>query len=125
MAIQLEFISLVVPRKTIEAKYPGGWEKCLLDHQSIMGEFGRVWFDDHLFRDGVMNPNDMYALLDEWQALGFNTERNALTDNKWTDVCVVEAMFDDSSIPCDWIKLDGASAYLKGTEKGQIVGRPD
>ena len=69
-----------------------------------MGEFGHVWFDDHLFRDGVMN---------------------ASTDNKWTDVCVVEAMFDDSSIPCDWIEIDGASAYLKGTEKGQIVGRPD
>ena len=61
MAIQLEFIDLVVPRSVIEAMYPGGWDGCLSDHRSLIG--GRVWFDEYLFRDGAMNPTDIKALV--------------------------------------------------------------
>ena len=121
MAIKLEFINLVVPRKTIEEKYPGGWEQCLIDHKNLIG--GRVWFDDHLFRDGAMNPRDMYSTLDEWEELGFNIKVNESTNHKWTDLCVVEAMFPEHSAVCDWLEVDGDSAYLKGTPKGAIIGR--
>ena len=61
MAIQLEFINLIVPIDTIKAKYPGGWEACLEDHKDAIG--GRIWYDDYLFRDGAMSPMDMQFLV--------------------------------------------------------------
>lgn len=73
MAIQLEFINFIVPRTRIEQKYPGGWEQCLSDHKELIG--GRVWYDDHLFRDGAMNPMDIDVLLEKWSMKGFTTHQ--------------------------------------------------
>jgi hypothetical protein len=69
MAIALEHINFIVRRLTIEEKYPGGWEQCLIDHASSLGT--RVWYDEHLFRDGAMNPIDMENLVNAWRDIGF------------------------------------------------------
>jgi hypothetical protein len=69
MAIATEFIDFIVPIKVIEQKYPGGWEQCLEDHKDLIG--GRVWYDEHLFRDGAMNPMDIERLVNDWTDLGF------------------------------------------------------
>ena len=69
MAVALEFIDFIVPIALIRAKYRGGWEKCLQDHSRLIG--GRVWYDEHLFRDGAMSPRDIQSLIDEWEGLGF------------------------------------------------------
>lgn len=69
MAVALEFIDFVVPIALIRQKYPGGWEQCLKDHERLIG--ARVWFDDHLLRDGAMNPRDIESLVEEWSDLGF------------------------------------------------------
>ena len=61
MAIKLEFFDFIVPIKTIKKKYPGGWGQCLKDHDGDIG--GRVWYDEHLFRDGAMSPNDIAYLV--------------------------------------------------------------
>jgi hypothetical protein len=45
MAVELEFINLIVPIALIKQKYPGGWEQCLDDHANLIG--GRVWYDEH------------------------------------------------------------------------------
>ena len=52
MAIKLQFFDFIVPIKTIKKKYPGGWVQCLKDHDGDIG--GRVWYDEHLFRDGAV-----------------------------------------------------------------------
>ena len=52
--MNLEFINLIIPRDRIEAVYNGGWDQFVSDNQSAIG--GRVWFDDHLMRDGAMSP---------------------------------------------------------------------
>ena len=57
MAVALEFLNLVIPIKKIEQHYEGGWEQYLDDHQHLIGR--RIWFDDHLMRDGAMSPGDM------------------------------------------------------------------
>ena len=57
MAIKLQFFDFIVTIKTIKKKYPGGWNQCLKDHNNLIG--GRVWYDEHLFRDGAMSPNDI------------------------------------------------------------------
>ena len=69
MAIATEFIDFIVPIETIRQKYPGGWEQCLKDHENLMN--GRVWFDEHLFRDGAMGPLDIESIVERWEAMGF------------------------------------------------------
>jgi hypothetical protein len=123
MAIALEFLDFVVPIDVIRAKYPGGWEQCLRDHQSLIG--GRVWYDEHLFRDGAMNPMDIRSLVERWTELGFVPMVSRDGKTVWNDVCVVEWMFGGPTIPCDWLALGphGPSAYLRGTAPGPVISR--
>jgi len=51
------FINLIIPRDRIEAVYDGGWDEFASDNHSVFGR--RIWFDDHLMRDGAMSPGDM------------------------------------------------------------------
>ncbi len=123
MAIALEFIDFVVPIAVIRSKYPGGWEQCLKDHKGIVG--GRLWFDDHLMRDGAMNPNDIDHLVEHWSSLGFQALEECDGIQVWKDFCVVESLFGGATLTCDWLAIgdDGCSAYLLGTEPGIVVGR--
>ena len=121
MAIELEFINLIVPRSIIEEKYPGGWEQCLADYEGVIG--GRVWYDEYLFRDGAMNPRDITYLVEEWGNMGFHTHDGGDTPVKWVDVCVVEGMFGGATLPCDWIEVDRDGAYLKNKPKGEVISR--
>ena len=121
MAIALEFIDFIVPIATIKAKYPGGREQCLKDHEDCID--GRVWFDEHLFRDGAMNPYDIEALVEKWTLLGFKPRQEVNGVLHWKDLCVAEWMFGGATLECDWLEYGfrGRSAYLKGTEPGEIV----
>lgn len=125
MAIQLEFIDFIVPRSVIKEKYPGGWVQCLKDHETLIG--GRVWYDEHLFRDGAMNPMDIESLVNEWQRLGFNThkENEDGMPIEWLDVCVCEGLLGGPTLKCDWLYLDfdTQTATLKGYNQTQSVGR--
>lgn len=123
MAIALEFIDFIVPISTIREKYAGGWEQCLTDHAVLIGE--RVWYDDHLLRDGAMSPMAIASLVDEWESLGFQTTEIIEGERVWKDVCVVESMFGGSTLACGWLEFDPEQrmAYLKGTSPGEIVGR--
>ena len=123
MAVKLECINFIVPIELIKQKYPGGWEQCLEDHKNLLGPYGRVWFDEYLFRDGAMNPSDIGCLLTEWQALGFHTHDGGDSPSRWVDICVVETMFGGATMPCDWIEVDGDCAFYKGTAKGAVIGR--
>ncbi len=123
MAIALEFIDFVVPIALIREKYPGGFEKCLEDHGSLIG--GRVWFDEHLLRDGAMNPRSIELLLKEWEGLGFQPTLMIDGNLVWNECCVIESLLGGPTLPCDWLELssDGRSAWLKGTIPGSIKGR--
>jgi hypothetical protein len=123
MAIALEFIDFIVPISVIHQKYPGGWDQCLKDHEPLIG--GRVWFDDHLLRDGAMNPRDIESLIEEWTALGFQPTEERDGEKVWKDCCVVESMFGGATLPCDWLEIgdDVRSAWLKDTTPGPIKKR--
>ena len=125
MSVASEFIDFIVPIKTIEEKYPGGWVQCLEDYAYAIG--GRVWYDEHLFRDGAMNPMDIESLVNEWQALGFHThnEDEDGNPNEWVDVCVYQGMLGGATLECDWIMQDPVhhGVCLKGTEPGEFISR--
>lgn len=121
MSVALEFIDFVVRIDAIREKYPGGLEQCKEDHREAIGR--RIWFDDHLWRDGAMNPNDIHGLVEHWESLGF--QGNEVRDGvkHWKDFCVVEGIFGGVTLPCDWIVVEDGFAYLKGTEPGAVAGR--
>lgn len=122
MAIALEFIDFIVPIAIIRKKYPGGWEQCLKDHEQLIG--GRVWFDEHLLRNGAMNPSDIESLLHEWEDLGFEPYEDVDGQRIWKECCVVERMFGSATLPCDWLAFtEEGDAYLKGTEPGAVARR--
>jgi hypothetical protein len=122
MAIALEHINFIVRRLTIEEKYPGGWEQCLIDHASSLGT--RVWYDEHLFRDGAMNPIDMENLVNAWRDIGFQAVL-INGEKKWLDCCVIDENFETLSLSCDWVEIDitGEYAFLKDEDPSEIVGR--
>ena len=124
MAVALEFIDFIVPISAIKEKYPGGWEAFLKDYDYCLGV--RVWYDDHLVRDGAMNPQDIKTLVEEWSALGFEPFGEINGNKYWKDCCVVERMFGGPTLPCDWIEFNPKGfAYLKGAEPGPVVGRDE
>jgi len=121
MAIALEFIDLVVPISLIEKKYPGGWARCQKDYERQIGS--RMWFDDHLLRDGAMSGRDIEYLPQNWTVHGFEPTGDCDGELFWKDCCVVESMLGGLSLPCDWLEFGpgGQSAYLKGTEPGEVI----
>ena len=42
------------PANSVSLKYPGGWARCLIRPRECHRH--RVWYDEHLFRDGAMSP---------------------------------------------------------------------
>jgi hypothetical protein len=110
MAIALEHINFIVRRVTIEEKYPGGWDQCLIDHASSLDT--RVWFDEHLFR------------VNAWRDIGFQAVL-INGEKKWMDCCVIDESFETLSLSCDWIEIDipGECAFLKDEDPGEIAGR--
>jgi hypothetical protein len=121
MSIATEFIDFIVPIENIRQKYPGGWEQCLKDHEHLLK--GRVWFDDYLFRDGAMSPADIELIVERWEAMGFDGIVEEDGKKYWKDVCVCEGLFGGATLACDWLAFDlkTRSAYLKGTELGELV----
>lgn len=111
MAIALEFIDFIVPIAVIREKYPGGWEQYLQDHQCLIGV--RIWFDDHLVRDGAMSPAAIAALVEEWSLAGLQPTEERNGERVWKDCCVVESMLGGTTLPCDWLVVaeDRASAF--------------
>ncbi|HYB50306.1 MAG TPA: hypothetical protein VED47_04250 [Burkholderiaceae bacterium] len=123
MAIALEFIDIVVPIARIRESYPGGWEQCRVDYASLLGR--RVWYDEHLFRDGAMDPKQARMLVEGWAVLGFEPTEKRSQGLYWKDVCVIEWRRGGPTAPCDWLTFDHRSrtAHLAGTAPGAVVWR--
>ena len=122
MAIQLEFMNLIVPVQIIEEKYPGGWDGCLRDHARSLGRV--VWYDDHLFRTGAMDPDLMDNLIVKWTRLGFESTEMVGGKTVWKDFCVVTSC-GVSRYDCPWLESDpeSRSAWKTGTDPGDTINR--
>ena len=71
-----------------------------------------------------MAPQGAEVLVDGWSQRGFEAIRDIDGERHWCDCCVVSFPSFGASLPCDWIEIsdDGYSAYLKGTEPGDVIG---
>jgi hypothetical protein len=66
-------------------------------------------FDDHLVRYCSGNPNDIEAMIDTLDALGFETIAESDGQPCWQDCCVVDH-FGRATLPCGWLQLAGTIA---------------
>jgi hypothetical protein len=123
VAIALEFIDIIVPIAKIRETYPGGWEQCLRDYRPQCGR--RVWYDQHLFRDGAMGPAQARQLVEGWAVLGFEPIGNRHGQLYWKDLCVVEWRQRGPTRACEWLVFDRTSrtAHLAGTAPGPLAWR--
>lgn len=117
MAILLECYRIIIPIHKIIEKYPGGWQQCLADHKDLIN--GRVWYDQHLFSDGAMNPNDIEILADKWESFGFTGYVGDDITGRWVDYCICDMIIGPYA--CDWLTRKGMAVHLKGTEPGEII----
>jgi hypothetical protein len=125
MSIRLHALNLLVPIRRIAARYPGGLQACIDDHEALLGT--RVWFDGRLWRDGASTPEAIRELVDGWRAVGLHPVVQARDGWHWHDVCVVDTAQHSPTLPCAWIEVDAAAglAWLGGTEPGHPVGPAD
>lgn len=100
MAIELEFINLVVRKSTLEAKYQGGTEQFKMDlpNQSLRE-------DDDLIRFGCMNWNDMEHFTDVLVSKGLEYK-----DQDTTDFVVISSL-QGALWKVDWIGFNASSFY--------------
>lgn len=100
MAVELEFISLIIPIEKIEKKYPGGFNKYKSDNSQSIGR--RIWYDKYVVRDGAMNPMDIEYMVKQWEELGLVGIIEENGKKQWKDLCVVD-FFNGITLPCNWL----------------------
>ncbi len=100
MAIELEFINLVVRKSTLEAKYVGGLEQFKLDlpNRSLRE-------DEDLVRFGCMNWNDLEHFIDIIVDKGLEYK-----DQETTDYVVISSL-KGALWKVDWIGFDQSSCF--------------
>ena len=118
MAIWLHFINVLVPITTIEKKLKVDFEEFFEKYDK-----GIKFHDKHLFATGAMGADHIEEIVKYFESKGLTTIE--LIDGKehFKDLCVVEVLFGGSTRPCNWLKFNASdsSAWLKGTEKGELV----
>ena len=118
MAIWLHFINVLVPITTIEKKLKVDFEEFFENYDK-----GIKFHDKHLFATGAMGAEHIEEIVKYFESKGLTTIE--LIDGKehFKDLCVVEVLFGGSTRPCEWLEFNASdsSAWLKGTEKGELV----
>lgn len=124
MAVDLEFINLLIRIDAIEARYEGGWEQFKKDHEMEIGS--SAWYDDHLFRTGAMSPGDLESSVDHYISRGLQLWHEEDGEPvEWIDGCASDIF--GPTLRCEWLDYveDGSAAFLKGTDPGQVITRSD
>lgn len=121
MAIELNFISIVIPIKNIEELTNLGGVEGAMNHWN---GFGEPLHDDHLFKESRMNPLDVEQAVNFWESQGLTQYKYVDGRKEWADLCVVDH-FLGPTLPCDWLEYDPrtSTAWLKGTERGEVVSQ--
>lgn len=111
MAIELEFINIIIPIEKINRLYPGGFNKFLKDKNIEKNPHGKYWYDDHLFRDGAMNPNDAGYITKELEKLGFKAKDEQTKE--WKDFAVISSFFISKKTNCKWLRYNSENGTVE------------
>ncbi|HOY69070.1 MAG TPA: hypothetical protein PLP29_19500 [Candidatus Ozemobacteraceae bacterium] len=118
MAVQLEFINILVPFSAIERVHQGGAEGFRKEYEDHPG----VWWDRFLFRCGSMNSIDLILWLEELEKHGLSRFRTYAGKRIAGDIALATIEFGIEG-NCSWLSIDRAQgiAWLSGTEPGEIA----
>ena len=120
MALQSEFINIIIPIENIERVYQGGFDAYKVEHEK---EFtGRMYHDQFLFRDGAMSLQDTQDIIDKWEALGLVPLKIVDGKEHWNELCVV-FMLTGLIRPCDWVMYNSqyGCVHLKGQPPTPVI----
>ncbi len=126
MAVQLEFINIIIKRESIDRIVSGGWEGFL--QQMELKQFNDC-FDDHLFRTGAMSYEEAFDIAHELNDIGLSGLASGDKPQKyWVDFCIFDSTLG-TEYRVDWLDLDYHRAYsyairLAG-DASAVVHSPD
>lgn len=95
MAVLVEGISVIVRRKSIESKYPRGWEHFVENVPNAT-----LCADDEIARVGFMNPKDVQNFIEHLEAYGLVF----MKDEKAVEIAVADQL-GGLTTACDWLEF--------------------
>jgi len=109
MAVLVEGISVIIRRKIIEEKFPGGWDAFVEDvpNQTLCA-------DDELARIGFMSPADVRAYVKHLEGHGFKY----LSQERAVDLVVADQL-QGPVTQCDWGQFGHVA--VGGNESQQVA----
>lgn len=121
MAVRCEFISIIVPIANIDRVYSGGFRAYKEQHARDFE--GVLWHDEHLFRDGAMDPAVAEDIVTFWADAGLQPMEEVSGKRRWKDLCVVASPIGPT-LPCEWLVYDRkqGTVSLAGEPPGAVVG---
>ena len=121
MAIQVQFITLVIPIEQIDASAEPGGFVGLLEREAA-DDGNRFWHDDHLYAIAFMNPLETQRAMKHWETRGLVDRTSTDESRRWKDLCVVD-YYHGPTLACDWLAWDAAthSVWMRNTEPGPVV----
>jgi len=122
MAITLEAINLIIPLKSINYTYPGGFD--LFIRQNLIKFSENYCHDAVLFRAGAADIYEIESMVSYWLERGLIPYGGTTTSKFWKDMCVITSPPPELTLPCAWAEIDAENncVSLKGSPKGRIIG---
>lgn len=122
MAVLIEGISIVIRRKTIDEKYPGGWDGFVEDAPNRT-----LCADDKIARLGFMDPNDAESYIKGLEKIGFKY----IVDGKTSEIAVIDQTRGFMA-DCNWLEAGRVemaddtkhiftACILKGCKSKQLI----
>ena len=119
MPVMLEYISVIIPRKVLEEKYPPGF-------RSFRSSFGGRAFccDRYITRVSFMGPQGVDWFIEEMARWGLVY----IEDGKCVDMAVVDWL-SGPCVPCDWLAdnviADGCHSVAHVDDDSTEISKPD
>jgi hypothetical protein len=121
MAIEIEFVNLIIPIEKInQSSIDGGFEAYLKENEDLIGK--TIWFDQHLFRTGWMSTRELDDEIAFWEKNGLMPFEIKHGVKCWKDMFVILSGIDQFTTDCRWIEFDSKQTivWLKGTDPNEI-----
>lgn len=128
MAVLLTFYSIIIPIENLnKVLTKDAIEEIVLKKQIN----GSVLFDDNLFVQGSMSPNDNKEIIKFWESKGLIAIEKRGKQKYWKDLCIVCYPDTRPTLPCDWIEIfreneESFTIYgnLKDKPRGNLITEP-
>ncbi len=113
MAIQIEFLNLVIKRSSLDRSYPGGSQAFIKEHQPFDGRVN--CYDDFLVKFGAMNPQVIEDLMTELVSYGLEGCPELKQSDEWVDFCMVDELLGITG-NCRWLVFEPSTREARYDE---------